>query len=423
MNKYENSYKDVLKEYGYTYISGEYKTTKSKMKCYDKEGYVVYPCLDKLLNSQKRPRIVDKNNPSSIQNINKYLSENTNNEYSCISKEYKDNKSPLKILHKKCGRTFENSWINIGRGRYIDRGGLNKTGAFCPFCESKKLESSHALVLKQVWMHEHPDTIVEDRSCINPITNCSLPTDIVNHRLKIAIEIQSWFHDFDEQKKKDKIKKNFWINKGYKFYDIDQRNYTILEMIKIFFPNYVEIPEYVDFDYSNKINDVKIQKLLNEGMKIPQISEIVKCKKHQIYDAIQYGRIEYPTSYINADKQQIVQLDLEGNYINEFNSLSEAEEYTGSKNISACLQKGRNYSNGFYWVKKDEYCSGEYKLKSYRSKKFLIPVDKCNLDGTIEKHYETIIEASKDNNCSNSDIYRVIIGKRQKCKGFIWKAS
>ena len=91
----------------------------------------------------------------------------------------------------------------------------------------KNIESSHALVLKQVWLYEYPDTITEDKSCINPLTNHPLPTDIVNHNLKIAIEIQSWFHDFKDQQEKDEIKRNFWINKGYSFYALDQRDYTI----------------------------------------------------------------------------------------------------------------------------------------------------------------------------------------------------
>ena len=70
--KYKDNYKEILKKYGYTYIDGEYSSVTSKLKCYDDNGYIVYPCLDKLF-SNKRPRIVDKTNPSSIYNINRYL--------------------------------------------------------------------------------------------------------------------------------------------------------------------------------------------------------------------------------------------------------------------------------------------------------------------------------------------------------------
>lgn len=69
----------------------------------------------------------------------------------------------------------------------------------CPFCSKFHLESYHASVLKQIFIHKYPDTSLEDRSCINPKTNRALPTDIVNHNLKIAIEIQSGYHDKPEK--------------------------------------------------------------------------------------------------------------------------------------------------------------------------------------------------------------------------------
>lgn len=171
----------------------------------------------KMLYKNKTPRIIDSKNPNSIINIKRIVNERTNGEFSCISDKYVNNKTPLAFRHNKCGRIFENKWINIARGRYEDDLTDNKTGLFCPHCNTKQLESTHAAVLKQVWFHEETDTIVEDGSCINPNTNCHLPTDIVNHRLKIAIEIQSWFHDFDKQQIKDEIKKNFWVDKGYDF--------------------------------------------------------------------------------------------------------------------------------------------------------------------------------------------------------------
>ena len=66
----------------------------------------------------------------------------------------------------------------------------SRHGITCDKCDGIN-ESLHALVLKQVFMHEYPDTILEDRSCVNPITNAVMPTDIVNHKMKIAIEIQN----------------------------------------------------------------------------------------------------------------------------------------------------------------------------------------------------------------------------------------
>ena len=69
----------------------------------------------------------------------------------------------------------------------------------------------------------------------------------------MAIEIQSEWHDREYQKVKDKIKKDFWLSKGYTFYDPDIRNYSVLEMCQLFF-DIEELPEYINYEYSNKLN-------------------------------------------------------------------------------------------------------------------------------------------------------------------------
>jgi hypothetical protein len=325
--------------------------TSTDLICLDEAGYKYKVIYNSVMSDRKMETFM-VSNPFVIDNINHYLNKNTNGEYECVDSEYVNTRQKINIKHRKCGRVFQNRWSNIYRKRCLDKLGTNKTGALCPFCDATQLESTHALVLKQVWCYEHNDTETEERSCINPNTNHSLPTDIVNHRLKIAIEIQSWFHDFEDQQKKDRIKKNYWINKGYSFYAIDQRDYTVLEMIQLFFPKYKDIPEYIDFGYSNKINDVKIQKLLNDGLKVPEIAKLLKCKSHQIYDAIQYGRISYPSNYISADYTPVVRLDNNLKYIDEFDSIKEAKTITGCNNISSAINSKTHFSGGYYWIER-----------------------------------------------------------------------
>lgn len=143
---------------------------------------------------------------------------------------------------------------------------------FCPNCDGRN-ESIHALVLKQLFLHNHPDTVVEDRSFINTNTGKACPTDIVNHRLKIAIEIQSQWHDFEDIKLKDKMK-----------------------MCKLFF-NIDSIPEYVNYDYSNKLNLKEIQSMLNNGNVVAEIASKLNVDKHRIYDAIHNKKLFYPKNY------------------------------------------------------------------------------------------------------------------------------
>ena len=125
-----------------------------------------------------------------------------------------------------------------------------------------------------------------------------MPTDIVNHRLKIAIEVQSQWHDFPDKIERDKMKRDYWINRGYSFYAPDIRNYTILEMCQLFF-NLEELPDYLDYTLNKRINLKEIQKQLNSGKAILEIASEMNLSAHRIYDALYDGRLFYPEGYQN----------------------------------------------------------------------------------------------------------------------------
>lgn len=370
MIKYNfNEIKQLLyNKYGLIYLYGDFNGIKSYLYCKDKDDFIYFCNIQKMIYKGTKSKIVHPKNKYSIYNINHFLKINGNSDFLYISKEYMNNNSLLKFKHLKCGNTFENKWINICRGRYRNNIGENKTGLFCPFCEPKKMESVHATVLKQIWLHEQNDTIVEDPSCINKNTKHILPTDIVNHRLKIAIEIQSWFHDSAIQKNKDEIKKKFWVDKGYRYFAVDQRDYTVLEMVQIFFPYIAKIPEYVDISYSNTFDTIAAQKLLDKYKSIKIVSEIMNCTEHKIYDSIYGNRMVYPDGYVNCCYREVVQLDLNFNYIKEFKSISSAEKETNVNGISNALLNGRNYCGGYYWVDKNAYTSGNYTIKKTKLK-------------------------------------------------------
>lgn len=247
-------------------------------------------------------------NPYTIDNINLYLFNETNGEYECISEKYVGNKEPLIILHKKCSRTFKTKWINLYR-KPSDKE-PNRHGTRCPYCTGLRSQSLHAVVLKQLFLQLKDGTVVEDQSCRNPLTNCIMPTDIVNHKEKVVVEIQSWFHDFEDRKIKDKIKKEYWESRGYTVYTPDIRNYTVLGMAKIFFPDLDNIPNWVQYDFENKLNVDVAQNLLNSGLIVTDVALEMGVSPHRIYDAIYSKRLYYPNSYKNKNL-------IRSNYLNQ----------------------------------------------------------------------------------------------------------
>lgn len=336
----------------------EYKgVTLTPLVCVDKDGYKYVATYDQMKSNGGKFEKFHPGNPFTIENINNYFHIYANDKYKCVSETYQGSGKKLKFQHVECGRYFENTLYNIVRSSENNKPTENKTGARCPHCDAKQLESLHALVLKQVWIHEHPDTIVEEKSCINPFTNHILPTDIVNYRLRIAIEIQSWFHDFDDQKAKDEIKKNYWLDRGYRFYAVDHREYDVLEMIQIFFPYIEKIPDYIDYKYANKTDYSEVQELLQQGYSIPYISEKTNISRHKIYDAIYGGKVIRNPNHKNACFQPVIQLTKNYEFVNEFKSIAEAGRQTGLHcgNITSALNHDRHYSQGYLWYRKQDY--------------------------------------------------------------------
>lgn len=291
--------KTVLEKDGLILLE-KYINTKTKMLCIDGKGYYVYVVLNNYLTRHGIGRRFDRSNDYTINNINHYLKLN-NVPFKCVSNTYISAHDNLQFECIRCGEIINMPWRNVNKND-----NNNRSHVLCPNCDGRN-ESLHAIVLKQLFIHYYPDTILEDKTYINPITHKICPTDIVNHRLKIAIEIQSQWHDFEDIKNKDKMKKEFWIRKGYKFYDPDIRDYTILELCKLFF-DINELPTWINYEYGNKLNIKKIQDMLNNNFTVHEIANVLSINYHRIYDAIYYKKLFYPKDYkyIKFVKQEYI---------------------------------------------------------------------------------------------------------------------
>lgn len=341
--------KNNLLKFGYYLETSEYQyigVTTTPLVCHDIEGYKYKVTYDQILRG-KKPNAISKSNEFSIDNINTYLKIHKK-EFKCISTEFISRNHLLEFVCLRCGDHIFSKWCNMYKSDNSNRNIIK-----CPNCDIRT-ESVHAIVLKQMFKHYYPDTIEEEKSCINPLTGCILPTDIVNHKLKIAIEIQSEWHDKEYQKIKDKIKKNYWINKGYKFYDPDIRDYSVLEICKLFF-DINDIPDFINFNYGKKINVKDAQELLDKNLSPKKVSEILNVNVHQVYDAIYSKKLHYSDSYVRDDYTPVVQLDMHYKYINEFTTIKEARDSTGCRNISNAIVSKTHFNGGYYWFKKEDY--------------------------------------------------------------------
>lgn len=351
INKDYISVKSLLLTHGFILDVKESEylgVTLTPLMCHDKNGYKYCIVYDAILRKEY-PSPVSKTNQFSIYNINVFL-KNNNKDFICISDQFVDRETLLEFVCNRCGETVFTKWGNMNKTDNTSRNII-----LCPNCDGKT-ESIHALVLKQMFKYHYPDTIEEEPSCVNPITNCILPTDIVNHKLKIAIEVQSEWHDREYQQVKDKIKKDFWLSKGYNFYDPDIRHYSVLEMCQLFF-NIDELPDYINYEYSNKINIKKVQSMLDKNMSPKDIANYFNINVHKIYDSIYAGKLHYSDTYIRKDYKPIVKLDTDDNFIEEYVTISKAaiDNNIDVKKLASILRKGKHEYAGFIWYYKSEY--------------------------------------------------------------------
>lgn len=123
----------------------------------------------------------------------------------------------------------------------------------------------------------------------------------------------------------------------------------------------------------------------------------------------------------------ILQYDLEGNFIKEWNSLQEIQKSLNISKSSLCSNlKGKTHSSkNFQWKykhsnKEIKKCQKYKKTSSYLNKAHggVYQYDKNN---NLIAYYETATDAKKATGISNSDIGQVCKGKRKTAGGFIWR--
>lgn len=331
-------------------------TYQEKIDIEDSEGYR-YSCYIGSICKGFKPLKFHNGNKFSIFNINHWLTLHDRREYVCVAKQYINNEEPLEFIHLPCNTHFFASLIQMKDKKKSNNKDYRLTQ--CPNCYRKKRESLHAAILKQICIHEYPNsTVLEDPSCINPKTNHTLPTDIVIHELKIAIEIQSSFHDSETQKQLDSFKHQYWSDQGYTVLAPDIRRYSIIEMIHLIFPNINEIPKYVDIHY-NDCPDIKvIQAMLNDGKTLKQISESLNLTQSALQGMVHRKVIELPDGYKKKIRHQkkIVQLTLDNEYVHTFESYTDLDRH-GYKNgtIRRVLNGNQKQSYGYHWMFEKDY--------------------------------------------------------------------
>lgn len=149
------------------------------------------------------------------------------------------------------------------------------------------------------------------------------------------------------------------------------------------------------------------------------------------YDNGDYSNIEPYNSFHPAPKRRkaILQYDLDGNFIREYESIEQIIEKDESSHISDCCNKKRNSALGYIWRYKDAsnaQCDieGYYDVKPYQK---VINGEKevvvYNLGGEFCGKYKSMQEAAKEYDTTTALIGAVCRGERKHTKNYIFAYS
>lgn len=144
------------------------------------------------------------------------------------------------------------------------------------------------------------------------------------------------------------------------------------------------------------------------GKRLTSFNYIWKYKKDNI--KLENNYLENRYSFHN---KKIYQYDLDGNYLNEYKSLTDAITKT-----KIDIQLNNKSSGGFMWRYEKNNKIDEYKNNSKSAK-----VSQYDLNNNFIAEYESMKKAAKATNSNQNGIYYCCIGKYKNSNGFIWHYS
>lgn len=152
-------------------------------------------------------------------------------------------------------------------------------------------------------------------------------------------------------------------------------------------------------------------------------SNITQCCKHKTYQA--YGFLwSYDKDYIKQKKRRkncktVYQYDLDGNFIQEWESVSEIHQTLGysKQNISHCCLGELNSVYGYIWTY-DKNTNIEYKNKNLQKQKKIYQLTR---DGQIIKQWDSLDDISNSLGYNKSAISQCCLCKSKTAYGYIWR--
>lgn len=178
-----------------------------------------------------------------------------------------------------------------------------------------------------------------------------------------------------------------------------------------------------NFDHVILFNELSAE---DAYKKEQELIKLYKSNQKEFGYNLSAGGEHGSTGYLNNSMSIVVyQYDLDGNFIAEYPSLSEAERVTGISNssISSCCKGKQMYTGEFQWsyTKVDKMPKiDKHQLISDKVRKKGKPVYCYDMDGNFIKKYNSARIASEETNTNQSQINVCCSGRTRYSNNFQW---
>jgi hypothetical protein len=169
--------------------------------------------------------------------------------------------------------------------------------------------------------------------------------------------------------------------------------------------------------------DLLYQLYIVDNLSMPKISEKLGCSEKKVFDNLKdYGikkdKRVWKKQCVSNPRKIVLQYDLDGNLIKEWNSLKSVSKFYQNTNIASCCRGESVSASGFIWRYKDEFIDIDLDRLNYQKRK----VSQYDLQGNLIRSFDSIKEASL-NGFNEGNIQDCCVGRLKSSKGFIWRYS
>lgn len=163
----------------------------------------------------------------------------------------------------------------------------------------------------------------------------------------------------------------------------------------------------------------KLRKVNNTDEYKERQSNIVK----KMWESTEYA--EKHSGANNCRAQMVRQYDLDGNFIKEYETITQASIETGAQisKISAVAKGKRKTTGGYIWkFVNDKHLTISTPRKQQENTSCEIPILQFDISGNFLREYKSIAEAARVNNYNDrTNIISNLKGRTKTAYGYIWR--